>query len=262
MESKFGDKKYDVTVYDSAISRDGFSEDGKITSGCLVFVYDAGTKTLATIYGGPQRETLANPISRSQFATDDKISFYAAGSSYDIVVNDDKGNTGSYPGVTPLVHSVNLDRSGSEKCLVFPVVFNAGGTEVDTGLDLLYGAMVHDAAVEVVTADATETLNIGLLSSETAGDADGFIAGISVASTGFVQPVAYTTGSNEVYLSGNTYGVLIAAGSLGNDVATDAGSLAKKGHYVTGTNAVSISYQPSSSDTLAGYGYVMFRIVR
>lgn len=262
MQSKFNDNKYDISVYDPALSRDGFSEDGLITSGCYVFVYDAGTKTLSTIYSDGARTALANPITRTQFAVADKILFFGPNSSYDIVVNDDKGNTATYPGVTPNLHSVAIDRSGSEKCLVFPMVFNAGGTEVDTGLDLPKKCLVVGAAVEVVTVDATETVNIGLLSSETAGDADGFLAAVSVATAGYVAPVDYTVGSNETYVSTMSIGALLGEGSVGNDVATDVGSAFIKGHLVDGSNATSISYQPSTSDTFAGYGYVMFKILR
>lgn len=261
MESKYGDQKYDVSVYDSAISRDGFSEDGKISTGCIVFVYDAGTKTPATIYADAQRTAQANPIVRSSYANSGKISFYGAASSYDVVVNDDKGNTGVYPGVTPRVHSVNLDRSGSEKCLVFPMVFNAGGTVTDTGLDLPGKAHVHSVAVEVVTTDATETVDVGLLASESGGDEDGFIAGLSVAVAGLLKPYVITQGSNEAYVSTAKYGALMGPVVVGTDVDKDNGVPQGFGHYTDGT-AKSITYTPSSSDTFAGYGYVKFSVLR
>lgn len=262
LKTLYADNEYRMQVRDQR-SMDGFSSEGVISTGVLTWVYDAGTKTLSTLYADPNRiATLANPITRSQFATDGEIRFWSASTSHDLVINDASGNTGVYSGVTPNSHQLPLNTTGSSKCLVFPIAFNSGGTEVDTGLDLPKNAMVIDAAVEVVTLDATETVNIGLLSTETAGDADGFLAAVSVANAGFVANIAYTTGSNEVYLSTNSYGVLLASGSLGNDVATDVGSLAMKGHVVTGSNATSISYTPSTSDTLAGYGYVFFRMLR
>lgn len=262
MESKFGDQKYDVSVYDSSISRSQVDENGKISSGCYVFVYDAGTKTLATIYGGPQRETLANPISRSQFATDGAIKFYGAASSYDIVVNDDKGNTGVYSSVTPLVHSVNLNRSGADKCLVFPLAFDASGAEVDTGLDVPYKSHIYDAGIEVVTTDSGETCALGLLSSETAGDADGIMLATSTANAGFFGLYAITDGSSEDYVSAARSGLLMGLGSVGTDAGNDFGQPGGPGHYVTGSNAKSITYTVSSSDTFAGYGFVKFTVIR
>lgn len=255
------DNNYNIRIVDGQ-AMDGMSNDGQITSDCLVFVYTAGTKTLATIYSDANRTSKSNPITRAQFATDTAVKFWGSASSYDIKVCHADGSIGHFPGVTPQTHTRKLDRSSNDKCIVFPMVFNAGGTETDTGLDLPLKAAVYDALVEVTTTDATETVHIGLLSTETNGDADGFLASVSVASSGFVAPIAYTTGSNETYLSLNSYGVLIASGSLGNDVATDVGSLAKKFHVVDGSNATSISYTPSSSDTFAGYGYVFFKHLR
>jgi hypothetical protein len=262
MNSKFADQKYDISVYDPALSRDGMSEDGLITSGCYVFVYTAGSKTLATIYSSPLRASLANPITRSQFATDDRIKFYGAASSYDLVIADDKGNIGTYPGVTPNVHSLALNRSSADKCLVFPMVFNAGGTETDTGLDLPLKALVTDVGVEVVTTDATETVAIGLLSSETAGDADGLLEAVSVANAGYLGGFVATVGSNETYISSAKFGALMGKGSAGTDAANDFGQPGGAGHFVTGSNATSITYTPSSSDTFAGYGFVYFKVVR
>ncbi len=260
--SKFNDNKYDISVYDPALSRDGFSEDGLISSGCLVFVYDAGTKTLSTIYSDGLRTALVSPISRAQFATDGKIKFYGPNSSYDIVVNDDKGNLAVYAGVTPVVHSVAIKRDGTSKVLVFPMIYNSGGTVVDTGLDLPYKCLVTDAAVEVVDVDSTETVDIGLLAGETAGDADGFIAAISVATAGYINPVGVTAGGNETFYATNKYGVLLGTFLAGSDVDKDNGLFQKSGHFVTGSNAKSIVYTPSSSDTFTGFGYVYFTVVR
>lgn len=261
MQSKFADNKYDIAIYDPALSRDGFSEDGAITTGVYTFVYDAGTKTLSTIYGDGMRTALANPITRAQFATDTRLKFFGAASSYDIVVNDDKGNTGTYPGVTPKVHSVNLNRTGADKVFVFPMLFNSGGTVVDTGLDLPAKAHVHNVAVEVVTVDATETVDIGILATESGGDEDGFIAAMSVASAGFIKPYVTTAGGNETYVSTAKYGVLMGPVLVGTDVDKDMGQAHGWGHVGDGT-AKSITYTPSTSDTFAGYGYVYFKVLR
>lgn len=261
MQSKFNDYKYDLEVK-SGDSLDGFSQDGVISTGCLVFVYDAGTKTLATIYKDGLRTTLANPITRSQFATDGRIKFYGAATSYDLFVAHSEGHVARKMGVTPNTHVVRLDTDGVQKCIVFPMAFEAAGNEVDTGLDLPKNVLVHDVGMEVVTTDSTETVTIGLLSSETNGDADGFMVSTSVASQGYFGGYATTVGANETYISAARYGALMGRGSTGTDAANDFGQPGGAGHVVTGSNAVSISYQPSTSDTFAGYGYVFFRHLR
>jgi len=257
----FKDNLYELKVYGSQ-SLDGVSQDGAIESAALVFVYTAGTKTLATLYSTTGRATLANPITRSQFTTDKGIRFYAEASSVDIVVNTDKGFTGNFAGVTPYVHTLKVATTAADRCLVFPMIFNSGGTEVDTGLDLPKFSAVYDAQVEVVATDAGETVDIGTLTGETNADPNGFIAGLTTANAGFPQLVTVTTGSNETYIASTTLGALLAQLSAGNDVATDVGGLVRKSHFVSGSDAVSISYTPSSSDTFTGYGYVFFKVLR
>jgi hypothetical protein len=261
MQSNFGDNKYEIQLKD-ARSFDATHDEGLITSGCLVFVYGAGTKTLATIYADGARTALANPITRAQFASDQGIKFFGAASSYDLLINDDKGNTASHLAVTPSVHLLPVNRSGVDKCLIFPMIFNSGGTEVDTGLDLPLDSLVYDARVEVVTVDSTETVDIGLLSTETAGDADGLVTAASVGTAGYPDMITATAGGNETYLSAVHYGALLGSFLAGSDVAGDVGTFLPKGKVVTGANAKSITYTPSTSDTFAGYGYVYFKLVR
>lgn len=257
----FGDKKYSIKVHDQRSMNPG--EGGIIEDATVyVMVFDAGTKTLSTIYSDTARTSKTNPITRSQFGTDDGISFYGPNSSYDLFIAHSDGSVAKYAGVSPRVHRLDLDRTGSDKVLVFPMVFNAGGTETDTGVDLPLGSFVVDAIVEVLTVDATETVDLGLLSSETNGDADGFLNDVSVATAGVPARLTYTTGANETYLSAVSYGALLAAVSLGNDVATDVGSFGRLTHYVTGSNATSITYTPSTSDTFVGTGYVFFKLLR
>lgn len=261
IQSNFNDNKYEIEVKD-ARSFNAASADGLITSGCYVFVYDAGTKTLSTIYADGSRTSLANPITRSQFATDDKIKFWSSATSHDIVINDDKGNLAEHLSVTPQTHLVPLDRSHSDKVLIFPMVSNTGGTETDTGLDLPYKAHVYDVAVEVTTLDSTETVDIGILSSETGGDANGFIAAASVAATGFVKPFVNTAGSAETYVSTAYFGDLMGPAAVGTNADKDTGIPRGWGHVVNGASGQSISYSPSSSDTFVGFGYVYFKQLR
>lgn len=252
----FQDQSYSITVKDARTQE-------AITSGCFVFVYQAGTKTLATLYKNAARTTLANPITRTQFGTDQQIQFYTAETSVDITVNDDKGNIAVLTGITPNDHTVFINRNGVDKCFIAAWVFNAGGTEVDTGLDFPLNVAVTDMIVEVVTTDATETIDVGILSSETNGDADGLVKACSIATAGFIRPWVITDGTSEDFVAaGHTKGALIGIASAGTDGANDFGQPGGWGHVVSGSNGRSLSYTPSTSDTGAGYLYAFFRHLR
>jgi hypothetical protein len=59
--------------------------------------------------------------------------------------------------------------------------------ETDTGLDFTAGQIVLPwPTVRTTVADATETIDVGLLSSESGGDADGLLALASVGAVGSV----------------------------------------------------------------------------
>src|SRR3990167_9855574 len=64
------------------------------------------------------------------------------------------------------------------------------GSEQDTGIDLPAKCIVRDVFVDVTTAEttgATKTMNVGLLASESGGDADGFLVGISFVAAGLLR---------------------------------------------------------------------------
>ena len=251
----FGDYGFDLTIKDPRTGE-------AVTSGCLVFVYTAGTKTLATIYSNDARTAKTNPISRTQFALDDKISFWAAASTVDLFIADDKGNVTFIPSVAVTDHVILLNRDGVDKCFVAPFAFNASGAEVDTGLDFPLNVKIYDAAVEVVDTDSGETVDIGLLSSETAGDADGILVGASLTSAAFIQLWAVTDSTTEDFIASPKKGALMGVGSAGTSAANDFGSSGGPGHIVSGSNAKSLVYNVSSSDTGTGYIYVFFKHLR
>jgi hypothetical protein len=125
------------------------------------------------------------------------------------------------------------------------------GAEQDTGWDLPAESIVLGVVIDVDTAEATggtPTLDVGLLSSESGGDADGFIDGASVTATGKVQgTVTATVGGSETYLSACTVGALLRAAYVaGSDVATDHGIFVPRMH-LTGT-ARSVTYTAGSND--------------
>ena len=138
-------------------------------------------------------------------------------------------------------------------------------TETDSTWDLPAKALVLDVLVLVETADSGVTLDVGLKSSETGGDADGFLDGVSLGSTGLVQgvlSVTKTSGSNENYISAVTCtrGVKLRSleYELGSDTAGDHGFVAyeRMPFYAGSVTAKSITYTPKGGDLDSGEGKI------
>jgi hypothetical protein len=138
------------------------------------------------------------------------------------------------------------------KTKMIRIAFGDGTTETDTGFDLPSNGFVRDVWINVVTAEATggtKTIDIGLLASESGGDADGFADALSVAATGLVRAgVTTTTGLNETYYSANTRGVMLSDFLVGTDAASDFGLYTEHPHIMGSVTARSISWTPGSAD--------------
>lgn len=254
-----GLNKYEITIQNQR-SIDGHSNDGLVSSGVLVVIHDAGTSTQSTIYSNGTAPLAAktNPISRSQFATDGKIEFYSYAESHDIFIADNRGNTCKYFAVTPNVHTLGLNTDGPSKLLVIPFGVS-DNTEVDTGIDLPADVVVTECWTEVTTNDTGETLAVGLLSTESGGDADGLLASVDVGTAGYVKPYVITAGTTETYVSTTYYGAMMGPVTAGSNSALDFGIAKGFGHFSNSVTAKSISYTGSSgSDTAAGLIYVRF----
>jgi len=110
---------------------------------------------------------------------------------------------------------------------------NTTATEKDTGFDLKAGWTVLDAWIVVNTVDSGATVDVGTNSNDSGGDADGFIDGASLATTGLVYPDAVVTaGATETYYSATTRGALLADYIVGSNTATDFGLFHKKPYTV------------------------------
>lgn len=133
-----------------------------------------------------------------------------------------------------------------------PVSTLASSSEKDGGWDLPADAVVLDVFVNVKTAEATgttKTLDVGLLSSESGGDADGFLDGVTVATTGIKRGVAtVTVGGTETYFASTTRGALFGTFLAGANVAGDVGTLYERPHIAGSVTAKSVSYTAGSND--------------
>ena len=225
----------------------------------------SGGQAVVMSNGAPDLVTLYNPASdyaslaqgvalsrgRLRFATLDTVE------AVDVGVMLPGGQFEFIAGVKPKSKTQYLVDLGRKHQLLKVGFSYASGaaTEVDTLIDFPTNAMIQGAGALVTALDATETIDIGLLSSESGGDADGFAALLSVAALGAVEAaVAVTVGGTETYYSGNTVGALIRAGYIvGTNVDQDYGLFARKAHRIDGT-AKSLTWTLSTgSDTAKGY---------
>jgi hypothetical protein len=107
--------------------------------------------------------------------------------------------------------------------------------------------------VFVKTIDSGIVVDVGLLSTETGGDADGFIDGLSVATAGWIRPATTLTQGTNAHYATTTFGVLfLPAACLGANVAEQNAVLDYKHHMGDGV-AKTITYTPTSSDTFEGW---------
>lgn len=125
--------------------------------------------------------------------------------------------------------------------------------EKDTGFDLPAKGFVFNAIVDVTTLEttgSTKTVDVGLLSSETGGDADGFLDGVSTAAVATLpgaMPVTDGTNTN-FFTAAPTRGVLFFDGLLGADAAATPGVVTTRLHVLNGT-AKSLTYTLGSAHT-------------
>lgn len=114
--------------------------------------------------------------------------------------------------------------------------------EFDTGIEIPANMRVRDVLVEVVTNVTSGELDIGLLSSEGGGDADGFVDAQDCATAGIFRPgAALSVGTHETYYSACTKGVMLVTFLAGSDAVEDVGTYHENDHPGDGT-AKTISY--------------------
>ena len=143
-------------------------------------------------------------------------------------------------------------RGALVRCATASISSAPTGSEQDAGIDLPAKAVVLDVLVDVTAAEVTggtKTMNVGLLSSESGGDADGFLVGVSCAATGLKRGVAtVTAGGSETYLSATTRGALLGSFVAGADSAGDVGTVYERPHLSDSVTAKSVSYTAGDSD--------------
>lgn len=143
---------------------------------------------------------------------------------------------------------VDTGRREQAMILPFDITDTSAATETDTGFDFTAGMTLLPSPTLFVSAtDSGITLDVGLLSSESGGDADGIIDAASVAVSGSLVPTCATTAT---------------VGLLMRETLTDSGSAtssARSPYEIAA--AVSVTYTLSSgADTAKGYFEIPYRI--
>jgi len=137
---------------------------------------------------------------------------------------------------------------GSVKTMVIP--FTKNTSETDTTVDIPEGAVFLNAFIEVTTEVASSTIDVGILSTEANGDADGFLDGVSCAVAGKIAPITYDASA----AADLTLGELVS-----QDFVEDAtaGYIAFPQMWIGDGTATSVSYTTSDHD-IVGNIHIMF----
>lgn len=233
-------------IYEIQLQVDETGNPSAVAGG-TVYVAIANGAAKATIYDSDTLLPIANPLvpvrGKIRFAT------LATVMAVDLFGVDGAGRAFVRKGIKPGADTEIYLNEGPMQTLVIPFsrADVAANTEIDTLFDLPVDAIVmsQGMAVDVLTAEGTRTINVGLLASETNGDADGFLAALSLA----------TAGMTNWAVSGTpTLGALLTQ----NFATTPAVNVPRQ-HTVVGANARSISFTLSASTaSAAGFIYVPY----
>lgn len=233
-------KKVNIQLY--GVGAGGMAGEMITASGGVCYVAANGDAAKATLYK-KDGSSQSNPVSLTNGGAEfyvantvEKVDLYIMAPGGQFLVKTDV--------VAGVGHEFAVDTQQRNQVAVIPFAIGdtTATTETDTGFDMpLYAAVLPTPMVRVLTLDATETIDVGLKSSETAGDADGFIAAASVATAGLVK--------GSIANGANTLGALFETQDSAN-----AGDLTHEQHVVTGSNATSITYTlTAGTDTAEGF---------
>lgn len=155
--------------------------------GGFVLVTPAGSTAKASLLAA-DGSALSNPLALTNGAFDFNVADSVAG--VDMYIQSPTGHFVVVKNVKSSGDaSIFIDTGVAHTTMVIPfnVADQAGdATETPCGFTLV-GAVQPNVAVDVVTVDATETIDVGTDSGDS-GDADAFIDGVSVATEGYIKP--------------------------------------------------------------------------
>lgn len=221
-----------------------------------LLVLTANAPTSPSIYSDANGTAVSNPVRTPRTFSNGAVRFWTDMSvtSVDLSLLTAKGEAYFFEDVAYSCHRLDVNPFQRDHVLVVP--FGASdNAETDTGINLPANLLIRDAFIKVTTIDATETLDVGILSSEANGDADGFVLATSVGTSGYVNQFGVVTNGTNIDYVAHTAGkgAFLKQGIAGADAVTTVGGVQPR-YYVTDGTATSITYTGSAgSDTAAGY---------
>lgn len=283
-----------VYSWDGTINADGKLELTKVTSGItFVVMMRNSSATLETLYlyGNDTMVTtgMANPITGTSYTAatvcSDMVRFRVDPTETTdtyvdlVVVNQAGGYSAFVEDFTEYKHSIVIDQRPNVRHHGYGFIATGGSsTETDTGIDFPDDCIIDKMMLEIGTAFAggtTPLLSVGILSSGTNGDADGFIVGCSLATAGYHDPLrAGVDLTSYSFSSGGEQTAIINAGVAGTFLAhfgvgsgdTEtllAESLFKPDQLlIHGTWENSLTYTFPTSHASTGWGMVHFWFTR
>ncbi len=226
-----------------------------VTTGITFEVLARGTSTRETtyVYGKNKLTSLTNPITTTLFASSSYCNGMVAfrvdptDSTYDRyvdlrVVDTNGGFTAIVKDFDKYNHAIVIDERPNIYHQGSIWFSGAAATETSTGVTFLADTQIRSMQVQVTQNLASSSVNIGLLSSESGGDADGFLALAATTSTGYI-----TT-------SAASHGVLLGNGTI----------VYPNGHTIVSSAASTLTYT-TSSDGAGGTkqaGYIHFGFIK
>jgi hypothetical protein len=263
----------DVYKWEGGMNSDGTMKLTKIETGITFKVLAVDSNTAETLYYPRRTTSLTNPVTTTNFAStsvcNKKVAFRTdpTDTTYDryvdlIVVDTNGGYTAFIENFDRYTRTIVIDERPN---IVHQGTIWFGGVttdEVDTGINFLPATFVQDVRVEVVTTVSGGTIDVGLLSTETSGDADGYRKGVLLTTAGFVADTGVVTNGTTIdYTAASTYGALLYTAITGSDAVATGGGRSYLGHVVKSGQAQSLTYTGYST-TGAGYIHYWFNRIR
>lgn len=255
----------------------GVGADGKkvltpITSGITFKVLQKDSDTAETLYvfGKDTLTSLTNPVTTTNYALatacNGKVAFRVdpgeTGDRYVdlIVVNTAGGFTAFVEDFDKYTHTIVIDQRPNIRHHGM-IWFGASSTsEINTGVTFASKSFIEDVRVEVVTVASAISVDVGILSSGTGGDADGFRANVLLTTAGFVKDTGIITAGTSVdFTAASTYGVLLYTAITGSDADGAEGGRSYLGYVHDGTSTGVLTYTMNST---SGAGYLHYFFTR
>jgi len=275
-----------VYTWDGGLSSDGQMKLTRQTDNITFVVFPRNqSATLETlyVYDSDAYTALANPVTGTNFTSatvgKDMVSFRVdpTDATYDryvdlLVVDQDGGFTTFIEDFDEFTHTIIIDeRKNIQHHGAIWYYYTTSG-ELDTGIDFNDNTIISNVAIEVITLDADETIDVGILSSGTDGDADGFVDGQGIGTAGYyevkrheVSASGLSSGESHYCLIDSPLGALLGTtivGSGDGDSADEFGIINHWDHWFHATQEQSLTWTISSCSTAWGLIHYYFTHIR